>query len=129
MQIEHIAIWSKDIETLKEFYQRYFGAQAGSKYHNKKKNFYSYFLTFDQGSRLEIMQMKGIPENRNDIKSQYLGLIHFAIKVGDTTTVDELTTKIGDAGYEVIGAPRRTGDGYYESVILDPEGNRVEIMA
>jgi lactoylglutathione lyase len=127
MKIEHLAIWCKDIEQLKSFYTKYFKAQAGSKYHNKQKNFESYFLSFDSGCRLEIMQMPGIPPSSNDIYKQFFGLIHFAIASGSRENVDALTETLKSDGYEVVGEPRTTGDGYYESVVLDPEGNRIEI--
>lgn len=129
MRIDHIAIWTPDLEILRSFYQHYFKAKAGPVYHNKNNKFYSYFLSFEQGARLEIMQQAGIPSNKNDQQLQYLGLIHFAISVGSVDQVDALTHQLKTDGYEVIGQPRRTGDGYYESIVLDPDGNRVEIMA
>lgn len=127
MKIEHLAVWCRDLERMKDFYTRYFGAKAGEKYINSKKGFESYFLTFKEGCRLEIMKMANIPENKNDIYEQYLGLIHFAISTGSKSIVDELTEQLRRDGFQVVGEPRTTGDGYYESVILDPEGNRVEI--
>lgn len=127
MKIEHIAIWSSDIERLKLFYTEYFGCTTGSKYINSSKSFESYFLMFDSGCRLEIMQMPNIPLNLNNSFSQYLGLIHFAVSVGSKEKVDELTAKLRSDGYEIVGEPRITGDGYYESCILDPDGNRIEI--
>jgi lactoylglutathione lyase len=127
MNIEHIAIWAKDIERMKKFYERYFNAKSGEKYFNHTKNFESYFLTFDSGCRLEIMQMPGIPPSQNDIYKQFTGLVHFAISVGSKQTVDSLTDNFRKDGYEIVGEPRTTGDGYYESVVLDPESNRIEI--
>lgn len=127
MQIEHIAIWTADIERLKHFYVNYFNAKVGNKYINIKKGFESYFLSFDTGCRLEIMQMPGIPGTVNDIYKQFTGLIHFAVSVGSKEQVDMLTERLRKDGYEVVGEPRLTGDGYYESVILDADGNRVEI--
>lgn len=127
MKIEHIAIWTRDVERLRKFYGDYFGAVAGEKYVNPKKNFQSYFLSFESGARLEIMQMPGIPDSSNDIYSQAIGLIHFAIDAGSRTAVNELTEKLRNDGFEVVGEPRTTGDGYYESVVLDPDGNRIEI--
>ena len=127
MNIEHLAIWAKNIEQLKEFYIRYFGATANAKYINPNKGFESYFLSFDSGARLEIMQQASIPENRNDPIDQAIGMIHFAMSVGSRQAVDELTTRLVDDGYRLVDGPRTTGDGYYESVILDPENNRVEI--
>jgi lactoylglutathione lyase len=127
MKIEHIAIWANDLETLKEFYVKYFNAQAGEKYFNPVKKFESYFLSFETGCRLEIMKMPGIPSSINDIYKQFSGLIHFAISVGTLEKVNTLTEVLRKDGYEVIGEPRTTGDGYYESVVFDPEGNRIEI--
>ncbi|MDJ0832541.1 MAG: VOC family protein [Gammaproteobacteria bacterium] len=127
MQIEHIAIWTKDLETLKDFYIKYFGARANNKYTNTNKGFESYFLSFDSGARLEIMQMATIPDNKNDPIKQATGLIHFAMSVGARQAVDDLTARLVADGYALIDGPRTTGDGYYESVILDPEGNRIEI--
>ena len=127
MKIEHIAIWAKDIEKLKEFYTHYFQATAGIKYFNEKKNFQSYFLTLDDRCRLELMQMPGIPERTNDLHKQSMGLIHLAISVGSKESVDALTEQLRKDGFEILGEPRTTGDGYYESVISDPEGNRIEI--
>ena len=127
MKIEHIAIWAKDIEKLKSFYENYFQVSVGLKYFNAKKNFESYFLNFDSGCRLEIMQMPGIPESKNDALQQFTGIIHFAISVDSKEIVNMLTERLRHDGYEIVGEPRTTGDGYYESVVLDPEGNRIEI--
>jgi len=129
MKIDHLAIWTHDLERLKAFYETYFHARAGEKYINPTKKFESYFLSFDDGPRLEIMFMPGIPERANDIYRQFTGLIHFAITAAGKDEVNLLTERLRAAGYEVVGEPRTTGDGYYESVILDPDGNRVEIMA
>lgn len=127
MKIEHIAIWTSDLEGLKSFYEKYFHGTAGEKYINTKKAFESYFLSFDEGCRLEIMKMPGIPVSANDVYKQFTGLIHFAISLGSKEKVDTLTEVLRKDGYEVVGEPRTTGDGYYESVVLDPDGNRIEI--
>ena len=127
MRIEHIAIWSNDIETLKQFYETYFGAMSNKKYTNRTGAFESYFLSFDSGTRLELMRMSSIPKTTNDPHKQFTGIIHLAISVGSEEKVDEMTNDFKKAGHEIIGDPRRTGDGYYESVVLDPEGNRIEI--
>ena len=129
MKIEHLAIWCRDIEKLKSFYIRYFQATAGEKYFNPIKRFQSYFLTFENGCRLELMQMPGIPENVNDPRLQYTGIIHFAISVGSKEAVNHLTEALRKDNIEIVGEPRTTGDGYYESVVFDPEGNRIEITA
>lgn len=127
MYIEHIALWTNNLEEMKDFYLKYFGAKSNEKYFNPTKNFSSYFLSFEQGCRLEIMQMPNIPESANDVYAQFTGLIHFAISVGCKEKVDSLTETLRNDGFEIIGKPRTTGDGYYESVILDPDQNRIEI--
>lgn len=127
MKIEHLAIWVKDLENMKAFYEKYFDGKAGALYHNVKKNFKSYFLSFDTGCRLELMHRPDIPVNKNEVHSEYQGIIHFAVSVGSPEKVDTLTETLGNDGYAIAGEPRTTGDGYYESVILDPEGNRIEI--
>src|SRR5690349_1865541 len=127
MKIEHVAIWCQDIEKLKAFYERYFHARSNEKYTNQKKSFQSYFLSFETGPRLELMQMPGIPDNANNVYEQFTGLIHLAISVGGKQEVDDITEKLRYDGFEIVGEPRTTGDGYYESVVLDPEGNRLEI--
>lgn len=129
MRIEHLAIWTKDLERLKAFYINYFGATAGEKYENKNKQFESYFLTFESGARLELMYRPDIPESLNDPVRQFFGLIHVAFSVGSKEQVDALTARLKQDGYPVLDGPRQTGDGYYESCVLDPDGNRLEITA
>lgn len=129
MKIEHVAVWAADLERLRAFYEKYFGARANDKYVNERTGFASYFLSFSEGARLEIMQMPGVPDSGDDPYAQATGLIHLAISVGSEECVDNLTTRLADDGYEVLDGPRRTGDGYYESVVLDPEKNRIEITA
>ena len=129
MKIEHLAIWVKDLEEMKAFYEKYFCAKAGEKYHNPNKNFSSYFLSFNDGCRLELMYKPEIPVNKNNVHDQYQGLIHFAISVGSVAGVNRLTEDLRSAGYSIVGEPRTTGDGYYESVVLDPENNRIEITS
>jgi lactoylglutathione lyase len=127
MHIDHIAIWTQDLERLKTFYETYFGAQAGPKYTNPRNGYQSYFLTFTNGSRLELMVRPDIPLSLNDIQSQFTGFIHISLAVGSMEMVDELTQRLAAAGYPIMDGPRRTGDGYYESQVLDPDGNRLEI--
>jgi lactoylglutathione lyase len=127
MKIEHLAIWVTDLERMKQFYEQYFGARAGELYVNPKKHFRSYFLSFADGCRLELMHKPDIPANRNDPGAEALGLIHFAVSVGSKEKVDALTETLRQDGYPVVGEPRTTGDGYYESVVLDPESNRIEL--
>ena len=129
MRIDHLAIWVKDLEAMKTFYERFFGATAGELYHNPRKQFYSYFLSFGEGCRLELMHRTDIPDSHFPAGFEQTGITHFAISLGSKDAVDRLTEEIRTAGYTVAGEPRTTGDGYYESVVLDPEGNRVEIVA
>lgn len=127
MHIEHLAIWTLDLERLKRFYETYFQATAGVKYLNPRTQFESYFLSFTSGSRLEIMQMPGIPPSKNAIEAQFTGYIHMAFAVGSKEQVDAMTDRLQQDGYRVMDGPRTTGDGYYESSVLDPDGNRLEI--
>lgn len=129
MKIEHIAIWVSNLEETKNFYEKYFNAIPGNLYHNKSKNFKSYFLSFDSGCRLELMYRPDINEQYKNHERQNLGIIHFAISVGSKEKVDSLTNLLRNDGYKIISDPRTTGDGYYESVVLDPENNIVEITA
>jgi lactoylglutathione lyase len=127
MKIEHIAVWVKDLEKQKAFFEKFFQAKAGEKYTNRQKNFQSYFLSFESGARLELMHKPEIPDNTNDLTKQNVGLIHFAISVGSKEKVEALTKELRESGIEILDGPRTTGDGYYESVALDSEGNRIEI--
>lgn len=129
MKIEHIAVYTLDLEKLKTFYETYFGAVSNDKYINDKKGFSSYFLSFGDGARLEIMQQESVPRSGNDPHQQFTGFIHIAFQLESEKAVDELTQRLVDEGYEKIAGPRRTGDGYYESCILDPDNNRIEITA
>ena len=127
MRIEHIALWTTNLERLKGFYETYFGAVAGGRYNNPHNEFTSYFLTFDDGARLELMQMPSVPVTLNDPVRQFTGYVHVAVSVGSEAGVDVLTERLRGDGYLVVGEPRRTGDGYYESAVLDPDGNRIEL--
>ena len=129
MHIEHLAIWVSDLETMRAFYTRYFGATAGAVYLNPVKQFQSIFLSFENGPRIELMKMPGIPASANDPYRQFTGLVHFAISVGSAHAVDEMADRLKGDGFELIDGPRITGDGYYECVFLDPEKNRIEITA
>ncbi len=124
MTIEHIAIWTNQLEKLKNFYCQYFGATSGEKYYNPKKQFTSYFLSFSSGARLELMHKPGLIATE---ESPSVGLAHFAISLGSTEEVDRLTQELQQAGIHHVDGPRRTGDGYYESTFLDPDGNLIEI--
>ena len=129
MRIEHIALWTDDIERLCRFYTQYFGASAGLRYVNANKGFESCFLSFKEGARLEVMKTTMLDPERSEAGAQRFGLTHLAISVGSPEEVDGLTRRLEKEGYQVVGQPRRTGDGYYESVVLDPDGNRIEITA
>lgn len=124
MRIEHVAIWVKDLEKMKDFYETYFNGKSNEKYHNQTKGFESYFLKFESGARLEIMRKVGVDrEAQNDI----IGWAHVAFSLGSKEKVNELTTQLQNVGYVLVNGPRVTGDGYYESVMEDPEGNLIEI--
>ncbi len=127
MQINHIAIWTHDLERLRAFYERYFGAVSGPVYVNLAKEYRSYFLSFDAGPSLELMTRPGIPASQNDPEKQFTGYIHISYSVGSREKVDALTQALKEAGYAIVDGPRLTGDGYYESTVLDPDGNRLEI--
>ncbi len=125
MKIEHVALYVNDLENAKDFFMKYFNVKSNSGYHNKKTDFRSYFLTFDDGARLEIMNKPNMSD-----KDKYLsrtGYIHIAISVGSKEVVDILTSRLKNDGYEVASEPRMTGDGYYESCIIAFEGNQIEI--
>ncbi len=125
MRIEHLAIWAKNIDLLRSFYEEYFKCQASERYFNPTKNFQSYFLSFESGCRLELMQRPEIPDSKNGREA--IGITHFAVSAGSESGVNALTEHLRADGHRVVGEPRWTGDGYYESVVLDPEGNRIEI--
>ena len=124
MRIEHIALWVRDLEKMKEFYSLYFKVEVSEKYFNPHKKFSSYFLSFKDGARLELMNK---PDLESSIQPMSSGWAHIAMSVGSKEAVDSLTEKLRSEGYTIAGEPRTTGDGYYESIILDPEGNQIEI--
>lgn len=125
MKIEHIAMYVNDLEKARDFFIKYFNAVSNNGYHNKTTDFRSFFLTFEDGARLEIMTRPGMEDGEKTEKR--IGYIHIAFSVGSKEAVDELTAKLKEDGYPVISGPRTTGDGYYESCILGPEGNQIEI--
>lgn len=130
MIVDHIAIWTNQLEHLKNFYIKYFNGRANEKYINKEKHFESYFVSFDSGTRIELMQMPGIPENLNDpVGKQYQGLIHLAFGVATMKEVSEKAGELEHAGFKILRGPRKTGDGYYEFETLDPDNNRIEVSA
>lgn len=128
MKLEHIGIWTKDLEGMRHFYMTYFGMKSNEKYTNEKKGFSSYFLSFDSGARIELMHRDAIAL-KSAHRDQLTGIAHVAISLGSKDSVNALTETLREKGYQVIGEPRTTGDGYYESVIEDPEGNWIELTA
>ena len=126
MRIHHIAIWTFRLEEMKEFYVRYFKGTSNEKYVNPQKGFESYFIRFDCGADLELMSRTDV--QNTPIGENRLGLTHFAFALDSKEEVLELTEKLRSAGYTISGEPRTSGDGYFESVVLDPDGNRVECV-
>lgn len=124
MKIEHIAIWCSNLEKMKAFYTYYFKMHYSDLYENKDRGFSSYFLSFENGARLELMHETGYTKPS---PFQRLGLAHFAISLGSRKRVDYLTELLRKNGHQIISNPRVTGDGYYESVVTDPEGNLIEL--
>jgi len=130
MTLEHVAIWTNQLERLKEYYIKYFQATSNDKYINSSTGFNSYFLSFASGARLELMSMPAIPGNQNDtIQRQHLGIIHLAFGVGTIDEVEEIARELQVDGYPILRGPRKTGDGYYEFETLDPDNNRIEVTA
>lgn len=125
MRIEHIAMYVKDLEATRNFFEKYFHAKSNEGYYNKTTGFRSYFLSFDNGARLEIMNRPMLEGAEQTL--MHTGYIHIAFSLGSKEAVDELTARIKQDGYEVISGPRTTGDGYYESCIVGIEGNQIEI--
>ena len=128
MILEHVAIWTNNLEGLKEYYVKYFGAHANDKYRNLNKNFESYFLSFGSGARLELMSRPDIPNNLNDtITNQHTGIIHLAFGVSTMEEVNAKAKELQNDGFPILSGPRKTGDGYYEFETLDPDNNRLEV--
>ena len=125
MRIEHIAMYVTDLEKTRDFFIKYFDATSNEGYHNKATGFRSYFLSFDSGARLEIMNKAQMSDAEKGLTRT--GYIHIAFSLGSKEAVDALTERMKKDGYAVISGPRTTGDGYYESCILGIEGNQIEI--
>ena len=125
MKIEHIAIYVNELESARDFFVKYLGGTSNSGYHNKSTDFLSYFISFDDGARLELMTKPELTDNPKPVNRT--GYIHIAFSVGTKEKADELTKTLRQAGYEVLSGPRTTGDGYYESCIVAIEGNQIEI--
>jgi lactoylglutathione lyase len=126
VRLEHVGLWVRDLDAVADFYARYFDARIGALYQNPRKGFESRFLQFNGGARLELMRRVDVDARLAD---EQLGLAHVALTVGDEAAVDTLAAHLKKDGFPPLDGPRRTGDGYYECVVRDPEGNRVEIAA
>lgn len=124
MRIEHLALWTRDLEDLRQFYVTHFGGQAGARYENTRRGFSSYFLCFTDGARLELMQLRDLAPAAT---SPAVGLAHFALAVGSEAEVRRRTEQLRTAGVRILSEPRRTGDGYFESTVADPDGNIIEL--
>jgi lactoylglutathione lyase len=130
MVIDHVAIWTTQLEKLKDYYAKYFNGRPNKKYLNKDRHFESYFVSFDSGTRLELMQMPGIPQNLNDpAGKQYQGIIHLSFGMDNMDRVDDKFNELTKDGYKILRGPRKTGDGYWEFETLDPDNNRIEVSA
>ncbi len=125
MKIEHIAMYVNDLERAKRFFTNYFHATAGEKYHNQKTGFQSYFLSFHGECRLEIMNKPEMEHMEKPLART--GYVHIAFSVGTKEAVNDLTEQLRKDGYHIISNPRTTGDGYYESCLIDLEDNQIEI--
>ena len=125
MKIEHVAMYVNNLEATRDFFVNYFGGKSNDGYHNPNTDFRSYFITFDDGARLEIMKKPVMDDLDKPLNRT--GFIHVAFSVGSKEAVDELTARLKADGYEVVSGPRTTGDGYYESCIVGIEGNQIEI--
>lgn len=125
-KIEHVAIWVKDLERMRDFYLKYFNVRSGIKYTNPKKKYSSYFIIFPEATRLELMHRHDIQDMRRN-ESEFFGWAHIAISLGSKESVIAMTDKLRSDGWKIVGEPRTSGDGYFESVIMDPEGNRIEL--
>ena len=125
MKIEHVAMYVNELEKARDFFVRYLDGSSNDGYHNQNTGFRSYFISFGDGSRLEIMNKPGLVDMEKNLNRT--GYAHIAFSVGSKEAVDEMTEKMRNAGYEVVSGPRTTGDGYYESCIVVIEGNQIEI--
>ena len=127
MRIQHVGIWTRDLEGMLAFYVTYFRCSHNEKYVNAKKGFEAYFLFFDEVASIELMQMSSVRKPGTNTDEERIGFAHIAISVGSKDMVTELTDALKKDGYVVVSEPHTTGDGYYESIVLDPDGNRIEL--
>ena len=125
MKIEHVAMYVNNLEQAKDFFVGYLDGKANEGYHNQTTDFRSYFISFGDGARLEIMNKPGMEDAEKALART--GFIHVAFSLGSKEKVDELTTRLKEDGYEVVSGPRTTGDGYYESCVVGIEGNQIEL--
>ena len=125
MKIEHIAMYVNELEAARDFFVTYLGSKSNEGYHNRNTDFRSYFISFDDGARLELMTKPEMVDQEKPLNRT--GYAHIAFSVGSKEKVDSLTAELKDAGYMVVSGPRTTGDGYYESCIVAIEGNQIEI--
>ena len=125
MKIEHIAMYLNDLEKARDFFVKYLGGTSNDGYHNSSTGFRSFFISFDDGARLELMNKPGMDDPKKPLNRT--GYVHLAFSVGSREKVDDLTARLKQDGYEVISGPRTTGDGYYESCIIGIEGNQIEL--
>jgi lactoylglutathione lyase len=127
MIIHHIALWTSDLERMKAYYEKYFGAVAGKKYTNPIKQVETYFLSFEGQTRLEIMHRQSLSRARTSPVSGENGYVHITFAIGSQGKVDQAAARFKADGFTILDGPRMTGDGYYEFTTLDPDGNRVEV--
>jgi lactoylglutathione lyase len=128
MHIEHVALWARDLEGLRDFYVGALGGRSGPLYENPRTGFRSYFIAFGEGARLELMSRPGAEPRGGTPDEPLFGLAHVALRLGSRDVVEATVARLAGQGAPVLGAPRVTGDGYYEAVIGDPEGNRIELV-
>jgi lactoylglutathione lyase len=126
MRIEHVALWTNNLEQARDFYVQWFGGASGEKYVNQQTHFQSFFITFEGGARLEILSKPDLPASPTQADPRS-GYAHISFSVGSREAVDALTERMRQHHIRVVGEPRLTGDGYYESCVLDPDNNRIEI--
>ena len=125
MRIEHVAMYVCDLEGARDFFVGYLSGTSNDGYHNPKTGFRSYFIRFDDGARLELMNKPGMEDLGKPLNRT--GYAHLAFSVGSREAVDALTQRLRGDAFEVVSGPRTTGDGYYESCVVAIEGNQIEI--